>query len=530
MNAELQTSRLTRVLAHPATLPAIVLGLLVWRVWWHVVRSDLTLLEDEAHYWEWSRRLDWSYYSKGPGVAWLIAASTRLFGDVEWAVRVPGAVSSAIGILGAAAGARWAFPDQRSLVATSALLFALVPGFAIASMMMTIDTPYIACWMWAGAFAVRAIRDRSAWAWIAAGAVIAGGTLFKHTMLMALPALLLATLFTRGKRQQIPARPVLASLLVAGLGLIPMLVWNSQNDWANARHLLGHLGLPGGDVDPANGETWSPVWALEYLIVQAFVGGPVISLAFIGWLRVRRSGDDATRAAFAVFGSFAITMYGLYLIVSLLTQTEGNWAMAGAATLCPLAAWTVLDQSRSLGRIVRTLWWIAIVGGMLAVLVFPGMRFASERRVIGPSIPLYRFDGMRKHAEHAARLLDQIRTSTGREPFVMCDHYGRTSQLAFYLPDHPIVYCASVPLGGRSTQYDLWVETDLANPETRSRLLGRPALLIGGNDTPWSRGFEGVTRVGPLEGEPKPEGKSAFIADRFIGFPQPAPSTPAESD
>ena len=29
----------------------------------------LDLAPDEAHYWDWSRHLDWSYYSKGPLVA-----------------------------------------------------------------------------------------------------------------------------------------------------------------------------------------------------------------------------------------------------------------------------------------------------------------------------------------------------------------------------------------------------------------------------------------------------------------------------
>ena len=53
-----------------------------------------TLVEDEAHYWEWSRRLDLSYYSKGPGIAWTIAASVRTFGDVEWAVRLPAALGA----------------------------------------------------------------------------------------------------------------------------------------------------------------------------------------------------------------------------------------------------------------------------------------------------------------------------------------------------------------------------------------------------------------------------------------------------
>src|SRR5262245_17725413 len=40
----------------------------------------LELAPDEAHYWDWSRHLDWSYYSKGPLVAWLIRASCELLG------------------------------------------------------------------------------------------------------------------------------------------------------------------------------------------------------------------------------------------------------------------------------------------------------------------------------------------------------------------------------------------------------------------------------------------------------------------
>lgn len=43
---------------------------------------------DEAQYWEWSQQLDWSYYSKGPLIAWLIALSTALFGQGEWQVRL----------------------------------------------------------------------------------------------------------------------------------------------------------------------------------------------------------------------------------------------------------------------------------------------------------------------------------------------------------------------------------------------------------------------------------------------------------
>ena len=41
----------------------------------------IDLSGDEAQYWDWSRKLDWSYYSKGPLVAYIIRASSAIFGD-----------------------------------------------------------------------------------------------------------------------------------------------------------------------------------------------------------------------------------------------------------------------------------------------------------------------------------------------------------------------------------------------------------------------------------------------------------------
>ena len=41
-----------------------------------VFGCDWDFCNDEAEYWAWSRRLDWSYYSRGPLIAWLIRLST----------------------------------------------------------------------------------------------------------------------------------------------------------------------------------------------------------------------------------------------------------------------------------------------------------------------------------------------------------------------------------------------------------------------------------------------------------------------
>ena len=60
---------------------------------WYLQQGYLELSPDEAHYWEWSRRLDWSYYSKGPFVAYLIALSTAIGGATELFVRLPAVLS-----------------------------------------------------------------------------------------------------------------------------------------------------------------------------------------------------------------------------------------------------------------------------------------------------------------------------------------------------------------------------------------------------------------------------------------------------
>src|ERR1043165_5062595 len=69
----------------------VTLARIAYLVW----LSPYNLIEDEAHYWEWSRRLGWSYYSKGPGVAWAIWLATR-WSQAEWAVRLPAAVSAGL--------------------------------------------------------------------------------------------------------------------------------------------------------------------------------------------------------------------------------------------------------------------------------------------------------------------------------------------------------------------------------------------------------------------------------------------------
>src|SRR5262249_13193030 len=72
---------------------------------------------DEAHYWDWSRHLDWSYYSKGPLVAYLIRAGCALAGS--WSERLAGSDMLAVRLAAVLCG-------SLPLVSLSLLT---VPGF-----------------------------------------------------------------------------------------------------------------------------------------------------------------------------------------------------------------------------------------------------------------------------------------------------------------------------------------------------------------------------------------------------------------
>src|SRR5438105_10556542 len=64
----------------------LILGAAGLHVAYLAVDCPLDLAPDEAHYWDWSRHLDWSYYSKGPLVAYLIRLGSALAGS--WSQKI----------------------------------------------------------------------------------------------------------------------------------------------------------------------------------------------------------------------------------------------------------------------------------------------------------------------------------------------------------------------------------------------------------------------------------------------------------
>jgi 4-amino-4-deoxy-L-arabinose transferase-like glycosyltransferase len=542
-------------------LVLLIAGVTLLRLLYLAFFCPYDLVEDEATYWEWSRRLSLSYYTKGPGIALAIRAATSIFGESEAAIRAVSVFASAvaalaIGALGAEAARSAPDAPRRWHVGfIAAALFLLMPIFQAVGLLATIDGPYVACWAAAAWAAFLAIERRASWAWPLVGLALGLGFLFKYTILLLIPGILLFAIARRARFSRTSSLVgfTLGAVILAAC-FAPVLVWNHQNGWPTIAHLLGHLGVAGGDMPAAPSNTsptpYDPRWTLEFIGIQLGMVGPPLVLALGVAFRAfrRRRENPAAWPGQLFLIACAAPILVFYLLISLIAEPEGNWAMGGYITLAPLAAWGVADSlPRFRAALVRwhalpeprpragffrrrpelfeqVLWHWSIAYGVVAALAMARVDLIA--RVLPPisgrlgsvmTADVLAADA----AAHAARL----KSETGLEPFYIAQHYGRASILAYYIPGHPSVKCSSSRMAGRRTNYDYWADTDLDDPS----LLGRPAVLIGALLEQWTPLFDRVVPIERLSGEHKKD-RLAFVGYGYKGWPGVAPVTPRPPD
>jgi hypothetical protein len=442
-----------------------------------LVACPLDLAPDEAHYWGWSRRLDWSYYSKGPLVAWLIRASCAVLGDTMPAVRLPAFVCNALLLLALHRLTTQTFRSDRLALAVVALALT-VPPLAAPAVLMTIDGPYLCCWAWACVFAQRR-------AWAAAGLVAALGVMAKYTMLL-FPVCVGLYLLTDRRRRGLLLRPgywVLSGLTAAGL--LPILVWNAAHDWVGVRHVAALAGADGG-------RGFDPLALPHFLAGQL---GLLIGYWFIAWAAAvwhyRPWCRGNPRIAFLWWMSAPV--FAVFLLTAVQSKGEANWPAAAYVPGAVLAvAWVVRqvsDPDPRHRRLACVFLAVAVPLGVVVTLAarFPGLvRPLYAELVPAPTadnpVPIRNLDltsrmhGWRTLAAVVDGMREQVRAEEGREPVLAAMTWTIPGELAFYCRDHPTVYTFGPALADRHSQYDLWRPNPVADAQV---FRGRTFVYVG---------------------------------------------------
>jgi undecaprenyl-diphosphatase len=464
-----------------------LLALTVFHLWF-LASGRWPLATDEAHYWEWSRHLDWSYYSKGPMVAYLIAASTRLGGHTEFWVRLP-AVLLGVGVAVIAFFlARRIFQSDRAGF-LSVVFLSLMPLYIAGSFLMTIDPPFVFFWGLASLLLCRIPRRRSEATWYGAGIAFGLGLLSKYTMFMLPVCVSLWLLASPKLRPWLRRREPYEAALLGLLVFSPVIVWNARHGWLSGRHVLVQAGA---------GETRSLGASLlggpEFLASQLGVVSPFLFVLMgLAVLWAWREGVRQGREDLLLLACLSAPVYLFFQIWSFATKVQANWAAHAYFTAAVAAAgwsetWPVWGPRRQASRRLYALLLASII---LPMALLPLAFFPEVLGIFGTRVPAS-VDLVSKRLRgwpELGREVGEVLRNTPTSPFLVSDRYQIASELAFYVEGHPRVFNAN--LGRRMNQYDLWGGWE--------ELTGRDGLFVtyGAGDPPGElrEAFRQVERV-----------------------------------
>lgn len=501
-------------LSRPPATAAAVAGLCAvtaFNLLYVAYLCPLDLSPDEAHYWDWARHLDWSYYSKGPLVAWLIGGSCELFGHTPFAVRLPAVLCGSLLLAGLWRLAADVFRDDR--FALRLLLLALtLPPLSAGSVLMTIDPPFLAGWAWA---AVAVGRGR----WLAAGACVAVGLLAKPTMLL-FPACVGLWLWNRPDRR---THRYWGFVAVSSLGLLPPLAWNLANDWVSVRHLVGHIDN-GGKPTP----WYSPL---------AFVGGQcglLLGFWFVAWAAAlwRFRPTRAADAGVALLWWLSAPVFAAFLLASGRTAGQPNWPAAAYVSgfvlavrellrLRPAVRAAVVGVAVVLGLTLTVcLRWPTLVRPVFAgVLPPPSEHNPTPARKLDPTA---RLAGWRTLASAVDRVRREEKRRSGGDPLLAGMAWTLPGELGFYCDGHPVVYSFGSALLERKSQYDLWRPNPVADAQA---FAGETFVYVG--DEPPAGVFDTLERAAEVthaEGGVPLATWTVWVCRGYRGFDRTTPA------
>ena len=443
-------------------------GLLLFRLIYAAV-VPLDLVPDEAYYWDWSRQLDWGYYSKPPMVAWLIALSTSWLGSTAFAVRLPAVLLGTLGLFWMYLLAAHLYGRKAGFWA--ALLTAATPGNAALALLMTIDAPFLFCWCAALYCFWRFLEGgRRHGVWLAATTLVTGlGLLSKQTMFGFLPLAFIFLLVSPADRRQLRRPGFWVWIAGSLLFLVPVLVWNMHHDWITAQHTSGHF-------------TSSPVGMLKRLsrfgefLAGMFGGGTPVTMALFAAVLVLaaygfRRIDRRARYLFCFSGLPMAGVLGLALVQRVQPNWPAGFVPAGLVLVCGWALGQIAGL-RPLNAGQQGLRRAAAVGAVCALVTYlVPLGFGLQGSRIDPAA---RLRGWREVGQTADAAWRKLPPTDGA--FLVATT-GRTaaSELAFYLPAQPRAFVWNAT-GQILSQYDVW-----GGPQDR---IGAASLIVTPPDSP----------------------------------------------
>lgn len=334
--------------------------------------------DDELYYWCWSKQLQLSYFDHPPMTALMIRASTAVFGDSLFALRLPACLATVavLGVIG------WLTRPRGILLTT-----VFTPVYTFGAVVITPDTPLLLFWAlylgWLVAVHRRLTPEGGGepqpvrWPWWVAGGVLLGcGILGKYTTGLAVPAGALSFLLIGFGSVRRWMGGYLAHLGMAFAVASPILVYNVQHGFEPLLYQWTH----------ATGSKQTGLKPLgDFIGVQVLLTGalPLLLLPWLAWRWKSLAADPRLRVCACLYGLPTL----FFTLKAVGGPLEGNWALAGYLAFWPVAArwYAGLDALAWKWRIcLRLAGWCTFLAPAVSVAAL-GAHLVSPLPVIEPS-------------------------------------------------------------------------------------------------------------------------------------------------
>ncbi|MFZ4703008.1 MAG: glycosyltransferase family 39 protein, partial [Candidatus Methylumidiphilus sp.] len=298
-------------------LPILVIGsVLALTIIRLLLANQTELLPEEAYYWTYSQHPALSYFDHPPMVAWMVMLGTAVFGNTELGVRIAA-------ILLWPASASLLFLTGRlwfggKVAKSVVLLFCLCPVFVGIGFIVTPDFALVFFWLLTLYAITKALFNHNDYFWLLAGISFGCALLSKYTAVMLAASLFLFLLTSANYRFWLLRFQPWLALLVGIAAFSPVIIWNSENQWASFLFQSNRTEV--GNNDPMRvelGTFWLyQLWALTPPLFGLFAYALVPAIRR-GW----QLHDD--RWNFAM--SFALPLFLVFTVASFKTKGHINW-------------------------------------------------------------------------------------------------------------------------------------------------------------------------------------------------------------
>ncbi|WP_374317655.1 ArnT family glycosyltransferase [Aquabacterium sp.] len=423
----------------------LLAGLLTLYRLWAVQHSGISLFFDESQYWDWSRRMDWGYYSKPPMVAAEIWLSTALLGSGVLGVKTLSMLLYPLtaGVLAGLARALW--PGEVGVRSgwVAAALFLTMPLVGLLGMVVSTDGPLLLCWALASWALWRAQTQDKPLDWLACGLAVGLGVMSKYTMgAFALTALWVLWAVPGPRKGLWRPGPWMAAL-AAAVVVAPNIWWNVQNHFPTLQHTA--------DITTKSARSGGIVPAMIFLLGQIAALGPFAVLA--AWLagRGHRSDEESGKtnqgvSTFLLAGS--APLLALAVLQAFKADAHVNWAAPALLGVILILAYRLATAGKAMTR------WVGLA--VVSNLLLTGAVFHAQELAHG-TLPgkfdiLVRMRGWQTAYDALAPVRNQ--DDLARLP-VMADSRLILTQTAYHWRQFDVHPMAWNPKGTRLDHYQM---------------------------------------------------------------------------